>query len=344
MTEDLSLDSEFLGQEGANVTGFSRMEAAYGSGDGDEGATAAVASKSSAEVGTIFEQIYRPWNGTLNSRWVRNWSILRHHIYGMFSKGHRPWGWPVRISLLVLLLGSLNDLFLSFLGNATGVEELSRLFSPSRENLYAHVLGFFPRNVFCFPIAAALLVGGMISEDRKNGTSAIYFSRPVNRTDYTVMKFISVAILLSILIVGTLAAYYVGDLVLSGEGWAYVLDTFPLFFAAAIAGLFLVFTYSSIGLALSSISRGKFFPAISLLGIILGTKFIAFLISRLYNDSIVYLLSPYDCIAHLGQSMMGITSTYDHPYTWSLVSIIIMNAISLYVLTARVSSMEVTRE
>ena len=73
-------------------------------------------------------------------------------------------------------------------------------------------------------------------------------------------------------------------------------------------------------------------------------KFIAFLISQLYNDSIVYLLSPYDCIAHLGQSMMGITSTYDHPYTWSLVSIITMNAISLYVLTARVSSMEVTRE
>ncbi|HJM44534.1 MAG TPA: ABC transporter permease subunit [Candidatus Poseidoniaceae archaeon] len=344
MTEETAIDSEFLGKEGANVTGFSRMEAAYGSGDGDEEAIAAVASSANAEVGTIFEQIYRPWNGTLNTRWVRNWSILRHHIYGMFSKGHRPWGWPVRISLLILLLGSMNDLFLSFLGNATGVEELSRLFSPSRENLYAHVLGFFPRNVFCFPIAAALLVGGMISEDRKNGTSAIYFSRPVNRTDYTVMKFVSVAILLSILIVGTLAIYYIGDLVLSGEGWAYVLDTFPLFFAAGVAGFFLVFTYSSIGLALSSVSRGKFFPAIALLGIILGTKFIAFLISQLYDDSIVYLLSPYDCIAHLGQKMMGVSSTYEHPYTWSLVAIIIMNSISLYVLTARVSSMEVTRE
>ena len=184
----------------------------------------------------------------------------------------------------------------------------------------------------------------MISEDRKNGTSAIYFSRPVNRTDYTVMKFISVAILLSILIVGTLALYYIGDLVLSGEGWAYVIDTFPLFFAAGVAGLLLVFTYTSIGLALSSVSRGKFFPAIALLGIILGTKFIAFLISQLYNDSIVYLLSPYDCIAHIGQKMMGLSSTYDHPYSWSLVAIIAMNSLSLYILTARVSSMEVTRE
>ena len=33
MAEKKSLDAEFLGEEGANVTGFSRMEVAYGSGD-----------------------------------------------------------------------------------------------------------------------------------------------------------------------------------------------------------------------------------------------------------------------------------------------------------------------
>ena len=82
-----------------------------------------------------------------NSRWIRNWSILRHHIYGMFSKGHRPWGWPVRISLLVLLLGSLNDLFLSFLGNATGVEEYPD-YSHPLEKIYAHAWGFFQEMYF----------------------------------------------------------------------------------------------------------------------------------------------------------------------------------------------------
>lgn len=343
MDEEVSIDAEFLGQAGAQVGGYSRLEAAYGSGDGDDVATASVA-QAQAEVGTIFDQIYRPWRGKLNTRWMRNWAILRHHIAGMFTKGHRPWGWPTRIALLTLLLGSMNDLFLSFLGNATGVEELTRIFSPSRSNLYAHVLGFFPRNVFCFPIAAALLVGGMISDDRKNGTSAIYFSRPINRTDYTVMKYLSVAILLAILVVGTLALYYVGDLVLSGEGWAYVLDTLPIFAAAVIAGLLLVCTYTSIGLALSSVSRGRFFPAVALLGIILGTKFVAFLIFSLYDDSFIYLLSPYDSVAHVGQALMGLSSMYDHPWSWSLVSVLTMNAVSLYVLSSRVSSMEVTRE
>ena len=63
MTEDLSLDSEFLGQEGANVTGFSRWKQHTVLEMVMKGLQQQ-ASKSNAEVGTIFEQIYRPWNGT----------------------------------------------------------------------------------------------------------------------------------------------------------------------------------------------------------------------------------------------------------------------------------------
>ena len=41
----------------------------------------------------------------------------------------------------------------------------------------------------------------MISDDRRNGTSAIYFSRPVNRIDYTAMKYLSSAVVLGFVIV-----------------------------------------------------------------------------------------------------------------------------------------------
>ena len=40
------------------------MEAAFGSGDGDDEATAVVA-RSQASLGQIFEQKYRPWDGEL---------------------------------------------------------------------------------------------------------------------------------------------------------------------------------------------------------------------------------------------------------------------------------------
>ena len=41
-----------------------RMEGAYGAGDGDEDAKAIVA-KSEAHIGTLFEQTYRPWDLSL---------------------------------------------------------------------------------------------------------------------------------------------------------------------------------------------------------------------------------------------------------------------------------------
>ena len=55
--------------------GTTRMESAFGSGDGDDEAKASVARK--AEVkGSIYEQTYRPWRGSLGPRWVRNLSLI----------------------------------------------------------------------------------------------------------------------------------------------------------------------------------------------------------------------------------------------------------------------------
>jgi len=338
-------ESEYMGQAGLQVTGQARLEAAFGTGDGDELASAQVAQVAqSTSGGTIFHQIYRPWRGELNPRWMRNWAILRHHIYGLFSKGHRPYPLMTKLVIFGVFISSLADLGFMVLGSITGAEEIERMFGISRGNLYGHVLAFWFRNACYYPIVTALLIGGIISEDRQHGTSALYFSRPINRRDYAMMKFLSVGIILGVIIIFSLCMYYLGGILVNGEGWAYLIDTFGMFLAALAAAFLLVFTYTSIGLALSSVSQGKFFPAVAFLGIILGTKLVAFLISTLFDRSAIYLISPYDNLAHVGQWMIGVNHTYDHPAVWSLVMLLVMNAISLYVLSARVSSLEVTRE
>ena len=338
-------EAEFMGEAGLAVTGQSRLEAAFGSGEGDDTAVAQVAQVASeTSVGTIFHQVYRPWNGKLNTRWVRNWAILRYHIYGLFSKGHKPWPVITKLVLFGVLITSLGDLVLLAVGAASGTEEISRLAGISRGNLYGHVLSFWFRNACTYPIVTALIIGGIISEDRRNGTSALYFSRPVNRRDYAAMKYLSVATILGVVVLFTLFAYYVGAILVNGEGWAYLIDTGLLFLGAFAAGTILVITYTSIGVALSSISQGKFFPAVSFLGLILGTKMVAFLIFWLFDSSAIYLISPYDNVAHVGQWMLGLNYTYEHPASWSLVMLLVINAVSLYILSARVSSLEVTRE
>ena len=97
-------EAEFMGEAGA-VTGKARMEAAYGSGDGEGQGMAMVAQSATIEAGTIFHQVYRPWRGNLNPRWVRNWSIFRHHVYGLFSKGHRPWPMTTKLLVVIVLFG-----------------------------------------------------------------------------------------------------------------------------------------------------------------------------------------------------------------------------------------------
>ena len=185
------------------VTGQTKMQAAWSANpDDDSGAQIA-----SAPQGQIFEQVYQPWNGELNPRWMRNWTILRHHILGIFKKGHRPWNLVTKLFVFFVIIASLTDVAMVVLFGVLGDSYFYDLWGVNRNNLYGHVLGFFPRNILYYPILAALLVGGIISEDRTHGTSAIYFSRPINRFDYASMKFLSVAMLLLLVINGTLILY-----------------------------------------------------------------------------------------------------------------------------------------
>ena len=323
------------------VTGQTKMQAAWSADSGDEETSAKVAS---SPQGQIFEQIYSPWEGTLNPRWMRNWAILRHHILGIFKKGHRPWNIPTRLFIFFVVIASMTDVALALLFGMIGEPTLYDIWGVNRDNLYGHVMGFFPRNILYYPIVAALLVGGIISEDRSHGTSALYFSRPINRFDYTAMKFLSVCLILLFIINGTLSAYYFVDILVMGKGWAWIIDTFPMFLAAFGCGIILAFTYTSIGLALSSISRGRFFPAIGLIAILMGTRSIAAIVDALFERSLLYIISPYDSVAHVCQALIGTEMTYQHPWVWSLVSVVIMNGLALYLLANRVSSMEVTRE
>ena len=247
------------------VTGQARMDTAWGSSEGDEDISE-MASIGPTDSGEIFQQNYEPWRGELNPRWMRNWAILRHHILGIFKKGHRPWGVPIRLYLLVVFIASLSDVGMTLLSGLIGDSGLHSIWGVSRDNLYGHVLGFFPRNMLYYPVVAALLVGGVISEDRQHGTSALYFSRPITRFDYVGMKFLSVAIIQALIILVTLALYYFAEIATMGRGWAWIIDTFPMFLATVLSALLLIFTYTSIGLALYPVyPKGKFFPGIALL-------------------------------------------------------------------------------
>ena len=59
----------------------------------------------------------------------------------------------------------------------------------------------------------------------------------MTRFDYTAMKYLSVAVVLGFVIVLSYFVYYTSAIVFNGEGWAYLVDTLPMFVAGLIAGI-----------------------------------------------------------------------------------------------------------
>ena len=124
-----------------------------------------------------------------------------------------------KLVVVIVLFGSLLPIISMSIAALTGLDALMTIYGVSRANLWGHILGTF-HNTCGWPLLTALIVGGLISEDRQFGTSAIYFSRPVTRTDYTLMKYISAALILSMIIVLSYCAYYAAAIILNNEGWA----------------------------------------------------------------------------------------------------------------------------
>ena len=51
---------------------------------------------------------------------MRNWAILRHHILGIFKKGHRPWNIPTRLFIFFVVIASMTDVALALLFGMIG--------------------------------------------------------------------------------------------------------------------------------------------------------------------------------------------------------------------------------
>ena len=78
--EPVESKEESFGAE-TPVTGKTKMQAAW-SGSDDEKSSAQVAQ---SQQGQIFEQIYQPWTGTLNPRWMRKLGHLTPPHFGNFQ-------------------------------------------------------------------------------------------------------------------------------------------------------------------------------------------------------------------------------------------------------------------
>jgi ABC-type transport system involved in multi-copper enzyme maturation permease subunit len=141
----------------------------------------------------IHEQNYVRYDGPLrdSGAWrVIAWTGFRTHLSFLRTK----------LLILGLWLGPLLFAGLIFL-EYTLRGQMGQMMGEPMAPKAAYVSGFLQMQVFSLAILLMASGCGVISEDLKYRTFQLYFSKPITRTDYAVGKFLSIALLGSLVTV-----------------------------------------------------------------------------------------------------------------------------------------------
>lgn len=141
----------------------------------------------------IHEQNYVRYEGPLreSGAWrVIAWTGFRTHVSFLRTK----------LILLLMWLGPLIFAGLIFL-EYTLRGQLGQMTGGPMAPEASYVTGFLQMQVFSLAILLMASGCGVISEDLKHRTFQLYFSKPITRADYAVGKFLSIALLGSLVTV-----------------------------------------------------------------------------------------------------------------------------------------------
>jgi ABC-2 type transport system permease protein len=317
----------------------------------------------------VFDQGYQHWQGTLVGH-GRLWLTITRRGVRAQMKNRWPrlvmlMAWfPALVLALVLIVWGLieqkSELVMPLI-RSLGVS-LSPKLVASPEEFRVAVWSvcyreFFGCEVF-FSMVLVLLVGpNLISQDLRFNALPLYFSRPLRRRDYFLGKFGVIAVFLGgVLVVPAVLAWVLGTLF--SLNLAAVRDTFPIMLAAVGSGLVVILSAGTLMLALSSLSRNSRYVAAFWVGVWFVSASFAAILRGLARQPWCPLISYVGNLERVGEALLGYQSATQkfetltggrgmpaerdltQPWTWSALVLIGLMGLSLWILSARVRSLD----
>lgn len=204
---------------------------------------------------SVFDRSYRTYEGEFKGRLYKIWSIAKSTFRVQFS-GKRMIFLLIFCNLPVLsftLMLIFLAIFIPF-GGAGGF--FGEMFGSLDLALYLVVMTTFNAGSIFLPIVfISALNSGTIANDKKNNSLALYMSKPIDRIDYTVGKFISIILVSSFVTYVPWFIFMVAFSLLSGITGNQFIQTFWVYFAALGAALIVNFFFGSIVLLFSSLTN-----------------------------------------------------------------------------------------
>jgi ABC-2 type transport system permease protein len=194
------------------------------------------------------------------------------------------------------------------------------------------------QGVFVFFIT--LYVGsGLIANDRRANALQIYLSKPLSRVDYVVGKLATLLIFLTFVTWVPGILLLVMQILFAGN-LTFLKANLFLFPAISVFAAVTVLTSSFTMLALSSLSKSRRFVAVMYAGLIFFTAAMYQALRGITGTTAWVFISPGDVLDVIGDRIFRSTEP-ENLLPIALVTVVVLLAVSVFVLERRVRGVEV---
>ncbi|MEA2069706.1 MAG: ABC-2 transporter permease [Asgard group archaeon] len=222
---------------------------------------------------SVFKQKYRRYTGELKGRWHKIWAIAKS-TFKVQYRGRKvflltPLGALLSfVFTLVLFFGAI------FAGSVTNL--FFGLFEMLDIAMYTIVFMSFSSGLLFLPLVFfAVFNSGTIANDKKNNSLALYMSRPLDKIDYILGKFIATLMVNSFVTILPWLLFLVTYTLLGGLTGSQIIDIIWVYPATLGIGLVIDLFFSSIIVYFSSLSDRSFLAGLMLILVILIPSTIA---------------------------------------------------------------------
>ncbi len=279
----------------------------------------------------IYDQRYRRYEARNPLRELRFWPITREALKLVIAR---------RAFLMLLLVA-----WVPFIARTIQVYVVTRFPEAGRVlPVDGRLFGEFLSGQLGFALLVSVFGGaGLIANDLRTGAILVYLSRPLTRVDYILGKLCA---LLSLNLFVTLAPalmLWIVAVSLAPEQFA-TLKLLWLPPAIVLHALVIGLAMGLMALAVSSLSKSARVAGLAFAGLFIGLEIARGVLRGMFRTPETGLVSLQGNLHALGNALFGIQHRFfNQPWPLAALALLVMAALSLWVLRARVRAVEVVQ-
>ena len=275
----------------------------------------------------IHDQGYRHYGGRREPYGRRWWVIARAGLMGRIRE---------RRVIAVLLVAWLPFLVRAVQFYASANYTTVAILAPTAET-FREFLG--QQEVFIF-IVSIVIGAGLIADDRRANALQIYLSKPLTRVEYILGKLMTLALVLTFITWLPAMLLLILQMLFAGST-KFLSEHLFLIPAITLVAAVQVFVSSFAMIALSALSKSRRFVAMMYAGILFFTAAMYQALRQITTSSAWAVISPRDTMNVIADGVFRIQGFRPVPFPAAIVAVIVLIAVSIWILERRVRGVEV---